>query len=139
MKPPTPNEENPEELTYGFSFRENADTNGEWPQLWYRVGRILDFEDAEDAKSDMKEQLAHLTEQQRENANKLVKRDEVDVLVGTVHSGVALGMAKVARDNKTLMIIPNAGADDLTGPLCAPNVFRSSFSNWRCFSAGGIC
>lgn len=53
------------------------------------------------------------------------------MLVGTVHSGVALAMAKVARDNKTLMIIPNAGADDLTGPLCAPNVFRTSFSNWQ--------
>ncbi|QDF98451.1 ABC transporter permease [Azoarcus sp. DD4] len=66
-----------------------------------------------------------------ENANKLVKRDEVDVLVGTVHSGVALAMAKVARDTKTLMIIPNAGADELTGPLCAPNIFRSSFSNWQ--------
>ncbi|MCK9258952.1 MAG: ABC transporter substrate-binding protein [Azoarcus sp.] len=66
-----------------------------------------------------------------ENANKLVKRDEVDVLVGTVHSGVALAMAKVARDSKTLMIIPNAGADELTGPLCAPNVFRTSFTNWQ--------
>ncbi len=66
-----------------------------------------------------------------ENASKLVKRDSVDVLVGTVHSGVALAMAKVARDTKTLMIIPNAGADELTGPLCAPNVFRSSFTNWQ--------
>ncbi|MBS0553977.1 MAG: ABC transporter substrate-binding protein, partial [Proteobacteria bacterium] len=66
-----------------------------------------------------------------ENANKLVKRDKVDVLVGTVHSGVALAMAKVARDNKTLMIVPNAGADELTGPLCAPTLFRSSFTNWQ--------
>ncbi|WP_246265675.1 ABC transporter substrate-binding protein [Aromatoleum diolicum] len=66
-----------------------------------------------------------------ENASKLIKRDQVDVLVGTVHSGVALAMAKVARDNKTLLIIPNAGADELTGPLCAPNVFRSSFSAWQ--------
>jgi branched-chain amino acid transport system substrate-binding protein len=66
-----------------------------------------------------------------ENASKLVKRDQVDVLVGTVHSGVALAMAKVARDTKTLLIIPNAGADELTGPLCAPNVFRSSFSAWQ--------
>ncbi|WP_246262106.1 ABC transporter substrate-binding protein [Aromatoleum evansii] len=66
-----------------------------------------------------------------ENASKLVKRDNVDVLVGTVHSGVALAMAKVARDTKTLLIIPNAGADELTGPLCAPNVFRSSFSAWQ--------
>ncbi len=64
-----------------------------------------------------------------DNANKLVKRDQVDVLVGTVHSGVALAMAKIARDNNTLLIIPNAGADEITGPLCAANVFRSSFSN----------
>lgn len=66
-----------------------------------------------------------------ENANKLVKRDKVDVLVGTVHSGVALAMAKVARETKTLLIVPNAGADEITGPLCAPNVFRTSFSNWQ--------
>ena len=32
-----------------------------------------------------------------DNASKLIKRDQVDVLVGTVHSGVALAMAKVAR------------------------------------------
>ena len=63
-----------------------------------------------------------------ENANKLIKRDNVDVLVGTVHSGVALAMAKVARDTNTLLVIPNAGADELTGALCAPNVFRTSFS-----------
>ncbi len=66
-----------------------------------------------------------------ENANKLIKRDQVDVMVGTVHSGVALAMSKVARDNNTLLIIPNAGADDITGPLCAANVFRTSFSNWQ--------
>ncbi|TAH46957.1 MAG: ABC transporter permease [Betaproteobacteria bacterium] len=66
-----------------------------------------------------------------ENANKLIKRDKVDVVVGTVHSGVALAMAKVARDNKTLMIVPNAGADELTGPLCAPTLFRTSFTNWQ--------
>ncbi len=66
-----------------------------------------------------------------DNASKLIKRDNVDVLVGTVHSGVALAMAKVARDNNTLLVIPNAGADDLTGPLCAPNIFRTSFTNWQ--------
>lgn len=66
-----------------------------------------------------------------ENTNKLVKRDQVDVLVGTVHSGVAMGMAKVARETNTLMIDPNAGADEITGPLCAPNIFRTSFSNWQ--------
>ena len=74
LKPPEPNEDNPEELTYGFEFRESADPTGETPQFWYPVGRILDFEDAEDAKSDMRPQLAALSEAQRENANKLIGR-----------------------------------------------------------------
>ena len=64
-----------------------------------------------------------------DNVNKLIKRDAVDVVVGTVHSGVALAMAKAARDNNALLIIPNAGADEITGPMCAPNIFRTSFSN----------
>ena len=66
-----------------------------------------------------------------DNVNKLIKRDNVDVLVGTVHSGVALAMAKAARDSNTLLIIPNAGAGDITGPMCSPNIVRSSFSNWQ--------
>ncbi len=66
-----------------------------------------------------------------DNANKLVKRDKVDVLVGTVHSGVAMAMARVARESGTLLIVPNAGADAVTGPMCARHIFRSSFSNWQ--------
>ena len=74
-----------------------------------------------------------------DNVNKLIKRDNVDVLVGTVHSGVALAMAKAAKDNNTLLIIPNAGADAITGPLCAPNIVRSSFSNWQpAFAMGKV-
>ena len=66
-----------------------------------------------------------------DNVNKLIKRDNVDVLIGTVHSGVAMAMAKVAKDSGTLLIVPNAGADAVTGPMCAANIFRSSFSNWQ--------
>ena len=66
-----------------------------------------------------------------DNINKLIKRDNVDVVVGTVHSGVAMAMAKVAKDTGTLLIVPNAGADAVTGAMCAPNIFRSSFSNWQ--------
>jgi len=66
-----------------------------------------------------------------ENANRLIKRDGVDILVGTVHSGVAMALAKAANDSDTTLIIPNAGADAITGPLCSKNVFRSSFSNWQ--------
>jgi hypothetical protein len=74
LKPAVPNEDNPEELTYGFSFRESDNPDDKKPQLWYLVGRILDFEDAEDAKSDMKLRLAELPEDQRENANKMIGR-----------------------------------------------------------------
>jgi len=42
-----------------------------------------------------------------------------------------MAMVKVARDTRTLLIIPNAGANDATGAACAPNIFRSSFSNWQ--------
>lgn len=74
LKPQVPDEDDPEELTYGFAFRESDVPNGEEPQLWYLVGQILDFEDAEDAKSDMKSRLAALPEDQRDNANKLIGR-----------------------------------------------------------------
>jgi branched-chain amino acid transport system substrate-binding protein len=66
-----------------------------------------------------------------DNVNKLIKRDNVDVLIGSVHSGVAMAMAKSAKESGTLMIVPNAGADAVTGAMCAVNIFRSSFSNWQ--------
>ena len=64
-----------------------------------------------------------------ENASKLVQRDKVDVLIGTVHSGVQMGIHKVARESGVLTLIPNAGVHAATRALCAPNVFRTSFSN----------
>jgi branched-chain amino acid transport system substrate-binding protein len=73
-----------------------------------------------------------------DNVNKLIKRDNVDVIVGTVHSGVQMAIVKAARDNNTLLIIPNAGVDEATGLLCAPNIFRVSFSNSQPGLAMGI-
>lgn len=73
-----------------------------------------------------------------DNVNKLIKRDQVDVIVGTVHSGVALAMARAAKQSGTLLIVPNAGADAITGAGCAPNIFRSSFSNWQPGYSTGI-
>jgi len=64
-----------------------------------------------------------------ENANRLVQRDKVDVLIGTVHSGVQMAIQKVARETGVLNIIPNAGFHPSTRALCAPNIFRTSFTN----------
>ena len=73
-----------------------------------------------------------------DNVNKLVKRDAVDVLVGTVHSGVVLAMAKVAKESGTTLIVANAGAAAVTGPGCAKNIFRASFTNWQPGYATGV-
>ena len=64
-----------------------------------------------------------------DRANQLVTRDKVDLLMGTVHSGVQMGIVKIVRESGVLHIIPNAGVEAATGPLCAPNIFRSSFAN----------
>src|SRR5215510_1212700 len=66
-----------------------------------------------------------------QNADRLVKRDGVDVLIGTVHSGVQMGIHKVVSESGTLTIVPNAGNGAVTRELCAKNVFRTSFSNWQ--------
>ncbi len=86
------------------------------------AGREIEFAQVDD-ESDPAKAI--------DNVNKLLKRDNVDVLVGTVHSGVAMAMAKVAKETGTPLIVPNAGADAVTGSMCAPNIFRSSFSNWQ--------
>lgn len=64
-----------------------------------------------------------------ELTTKLVSGEKVDALFGTVHSGVAMAMVKIAREDGLPTIVPNAGADAITRALCAPNVFRSSFGN----------
>jgi branched-chain amino acid transport system substrate-binding protein len=66
------------------------------------------------------------------NTNKLIKKEKVDFLVGPVHSGIAQAMAKIVGPRGTpIMIVPNAGSNLVTGSLCAPNIFRTSFTNWQ--------
>jgi branched-chain amino acid transport system substrate-binding protein len=66
-----------------------------------------------------------------EIATSLMSQKDADFIVGPVHSGVAMGMLKVLRNQEPIVIIPNAGANAATGPWCAPNVFRTSFSAWQ--------
>jgi branched-chain amino acid transport system substrate-binding protein len=91
-------------------------------------GREVEF-----AKVDDESEPAKATD----NINRLVTRDKVDVVVGTVHSGVAAAMIHVTKPSGVLHLIPNAGLAAATGPLCAPNIFRTSFSNWQSGFATG--
>lgn len=66
---------NPQERTYDFYFKENAEP---WPvptpQLWYEVGRVLSFEDAEDAKDDIRKELEWLSQEQQDCAKRIIGR-----------------------------------------------------------------
>jgi branched-chain amino acid transport system substrate-binding protein len=66
-----------------------------------------------------------------ENVDTLVRRHEVDVLIGTVDDDVQMTMVKIARETRTLLIIPSSGMDAAAGALCAPNIFRTSASHWQ--------
>ncbi len=74
LKRPVKNEENPEELVYQFKFREPSETDSLDDKLWYKVSRILDFSDPEDAKSDLNKEIKHLDDKNQDNARKLVGR-----------------------------------------------------------------
>src|SRR6202165_3894402 len=65
------------------------------------------------------------------NVNKLIAGEKVDILTGPVHSGVAMAMMQIVRQEKVLTIVTNAGAQAVSGTLCAPHVFRTSLCNWQ--------
>ncbi len=74
LKPPIPNEDDPEELTYEFKFLEDVPTNNGETEFWYKVGKILDFAEAAYAKLDIKDDISHLTESQKINVEVLIER-----------------------------------------------------------------
>lgn len=74
LKPFGKNDENPEELEFQFQFRESPHSEDPEKELWYKVGRILDFMDSEDAKLDIKSDIEGYNDQLKENAQKLIGR-----------------------------------------------------------------
>lgn len=66
-----------------------------------------------------------------QNVARLLDRDKCDALCGTVHSGVVMALVQASRERGVPLVIPNAGNVAATRELCAPTVFRSSFSNWQ--------
>jgi branched-chain amino acid transport system substrate-binding protein len=56
-------------------------------------------------------------------ANKLIKEDRVDFLMGTFNSDVALAVADVAKQENKLFIVTGAYSMELTGPRCNSQTF----------------
>lgn len=67
--------ENPEELTYGFAFREDdkPDPKDINPQCWYLVGNILNFASATAARQNVRRKLANEDPLLVENAVVLIE------------------------------------------------------------------
>ncbi len=71
-------------------------------------------------------------------AQKLIESDNVDILTGPVHSGVLAGIRDIVHNSKTILIVSNAGADEISRDRCSRWIFRTSFSNWQpCQPMGG--
>ncbi|MBI4638704.1 MAG: ABC transporter substrate-binding protein [Candidatus Rokubacteria bacterium] len=71
-------------------------------------------------------------------ADKLIDSDKVDLLTGPVHSGVLAGIRDKVHNTKTILIVSNAGADQISRERCSRWIFRTSFSNWQpCQPMGG--
>jgi branched-chain amino acid transport system substrate-binding protein len=59
-----------------------------------------------------------------QKTRKLIDRDQVDVIVGDVNSGIAYAMSQVTNEKKVFHIVPGGHTDPITGTDCKWNVFR---------------
>jgi branched-chain amino acid transport system substrate-binding protein len=73
----------------------------------------------------------------KQNADRLVKRDRVDFVTGTVFSNVVLAIAPQVLESKTFFIGPNAGPAQYTGAQCNPFFFVSSWPSEAYSEAAG--
>jgi branched-chain amino acid transport system substrate-binding protein len=64
-----------------------------------------------------------------QKVQKLIESDKVDFIVGIIWSNVLLASLKPIIDSKTFTIITNAGASQLSGEMCSPYVFSTSWNN----------
>jgi len=73
----------------------------------------------------------------KQHADRLVKRDRVDFVTGTVFSNVVLAIAPQVTDAKTFFIGPNAGPAQYTGAQCNAFFFVSSWPSEAYSEAAG--
>jgi branched-chain amino acid transport system substrate-binding protein len=73
-----------------------------------------------------------------QKVQKLIESDKVDFIVGIIWSNVLLASLKPIIDSKTFTIITNAGASQLSGEMCSPYVFSTSWNNDQTPQAIGL-
>jgi len=73
----------------------------------------------------------------KQTAERLVKRDKVHFMTGTVFSNVMLAVGPPVFQNKTFFISPNAGPSQYAGAQCSPYFFNVSQQNDALHEAAG--
>ncbi|MBN9429014.1 MAG: ABC transporter substrate-binding protein [Burkholderiales bacterium] len=74
----------------------------------------------------------------RQLADKMVERDRVEFITGTIWSNVLLAIAKPVLDAGVFLVSPNAGPSQLAGAQCHPQFFATGFQNDTPNEAMGI-
>jgi branched-chain amino acid transport system substrate-binding protein len=69
-------------------------------------------------------------------AEKLIKRDQVDVVTGVIYSNVMMVIYNTVVD-KAIMISSNAGPSQIAGAECSPYFFATSWQNDQPHAASG--
>jgi branched-chain amino acid transport system substrate-binding protein len=70
-------------------------------------------------------------------ADKLIKRDEVEILTGIIWSNLALAVVPSAVNDGVFYISPNAGPSQLAGRACHENYFNVAWQNDNLHEAMG--
>ena len=73
----------------------------------------------------------------KQAADRLLRREKIDVLTGIIYSNVMLAVAPAAFQNKTVVVSSNAGPAQLAGKECSPYFFSASWQNDATHEAGG--
>jgi branched-chain amino acid transport system substrate-binding protein len=73
-----------------------------------------------------------------QKTQKLIESDHVDFIAGYIWSNVLLASLKPLVDSKTITVVANAGASQLSGELCSPYVFSTSWNNDQTPEAMGM-
>ena len=65
----------------------------------------------------------------KEIAERLVRRDKVDIVTGIVYSNIMMAIYNTVVDAKAILISQNAGPSPIAGKLCSPYFFSTSWQN----------
>ncbi|MDY7577189.1 ABC transporter substrate-binding protein [Herbaspirillum sp. RTI4] len=73
----------------------------------------------------------------KQGADRLIKKEKVDILSGFVYSNILLAVAPAAFASKTVIVSANAGPAQLAGSGCSPYFFSASYQNDAAHEAAG--